>query len=225
MSDVSWMSAYSTPFAQTRTVATHALATPGLKATAPHAPTSMNDGTFLGQGRNPGVLVGESPSLPNTSIETVFCSPARRCIETVKSMNLQSKITTDERLSEINYGAAEGLTFNELKDRHPEIIQEWSKNGDPNFPDGGESTSDVLDRLQYFINELEGNKSKSILVVTHNVVMRCLIGKAHNIPMKNWHHLNIPHSEPLEFKFIDQRIYPNVPRKILRTIFKKLLKI
>ena len=137
----------------------------------------------------------------------------------------QVSVTQDDRLQEINYASAEGLTIETLKELHPDILQAWSRGEDPNFPDGGENTSDVLSRLQNFIEELSENKDGAVVVVTHNVVLRCLIGKAHAIPQSDWHLLTIPHAKPLEFKMLDGKLFSNIPRIQLGSIFTALGKV
>ena len=190
-----------------------------------HAKTSLNDGTFLGQGRDPGILDGKTPLLSEIEIENLYCSDSRRCKETIKAIAPYSRFFTDERLREIDYGSAEGLTFEKLKEHHPEIIKSWSEGQDPHFPDGGENTSDVNSRLQNFMGELILQKFGTAVVVTHNVVLRCLIGESFGIPIKDWSRLTIPHLESLEFKLLDGKVYPNIPRELLGKIFDGLGKI
>ena len=190
-----------------------------------HAQTALNDGTFLGQGRDPGILNKGIPAFQENNIKTVFSSPAKRCIETAKLIFPQVSITHDNRLQEINYGSAEGMTFETLKIQHPKIIDEWSKGKDPHFPDGGENTSGVLSRLNNFLGEISGKIDGATVVMTHNVVLRCLIGDAHDIPQQEWHLLSIPHAEPLEFKIMAGRLISNIPRSQLGNIFSALGKV
>ena len=117
------------------------------------------------------------------------------------------------------------MTIKTLKKQHPEIIDEWLKGKDPNFPSGGENTSNVLSRLNSFLFELSENKDGTTVVMTHNVVLRCLIGQAHNIPRQEWHLLSIPHAEPLEFKVMSGRFISNIPRTQLGKIFSKLCEV
>ena len=190
-----------------------------------HAQTALNDGTFLGQGRDPGILNKGAPVFQGHKIKTVFSSPAKRCIETAKMFFPQVTFTKDNRLQEINYASAEGMTFEALKKQHPEIIDEWLKGEDPNFPDGGENTSGVLSRLNNFVGEINGEIDGATVVMTHNVVLRCLIGDAHDIPQQKWHLLSIPHAEPLEFIIMAGRLISNIPRSQLGNIFTALGKV
>ena len=190
-----------------------------------HAQTALNDGTFLGQGRDPGILNKGIQAFQENNIKTVYSSPAKRCVETAKLIFPQVTLTKDNRLKEINYASAEGMTFETLKKQHPKIIDEWSKGKDPHFPDGGENTSGVLSRLNNFLGNISGKIDGATVVMTHNVVLRCLIGEAHDIPQQEWHLLRIPHSEPLEFKIMAGRLISNIPRSQLGNIFTALGKV
>ena len=67
-----------------------------------------------------------------------------------------------------------------------EISPLWNSGEDPRFPEG-ENTAEVLIRLQNFNEQLAQEATTKTLVITHNVVLRCLIGNAHAIPAKDWH--------------------------------------
>ena len=99
------------------------------------------------------------------------------------------------------------------------------KGEDPNFPNGGENITSVLSRLNSFLLELFEKIDGTTVVMTHNVVLRCLIGQAHNIPKQEWHLLSIPHAEPLEFKVMSGRFSSNIPRTQLGNIFSKLCEV
>jgi len=185
-----------------------------------HAETDSNDGSYLGQGRDPSILNQKLAPL-EFKPQITYSSPAKRCLETIKRNQLNQPVVIEDQLKEINYGSAEGLTYKGLAENYPEIVKAWEKGEDPKFPDG-ENTEDVLNRLQFFINGLKPKRNSVSLVMTHNVVLRCLIGKSHSIPFKNWYRLSIPYAEPLEFKWIHGELYPNIPRNILQNIFYKL---
>jgi len=191
-----------------------------------HAQTVLNDSTFLGQGRDPGIINLEQNAISElTEVETVYSSPARRCIETAELLFPQFAVNKDKRLHEINYSSAEGMTFKNFKGRHLDIVNAWSNGEDPHFPNGGENTSDVSCRIQNLVDELCGKSVGATIVITHNVVLRCLVGQAHGVPPKDWHLLSIPYAEVLEFKVLDGKIVPNIKRSLLGEIFTSLGKV
>ena len=190
-----------------------------------HFKTRLNDGTFLGQKRNPGVILSEQQSIENYSIESIYSSPMKRCIETSKIIWGDLVPIIDERLLEINYGDAEGLTYKQLVELYPEMISMWDKGLDPSFPNG-ENTKDIDVRLDSFLNHLKvdiSNKNRtSIGVVTHNGILRCLIGKSFSLNQKEWFKLKIPHNTALEFLYFKNHFYPNIHRNLISKIFSKI---
>ncbi len=181
-----------------------------------HQKTPLNNNTFLGQSRDPSIINFNPDNITNYS--NVYSSPMLRSIQTAKKLSKGKKITIVSNLNEINYGFAEGLTIENLKKKYPLVITNWKKGVDYPFPDG-ETQSDVLKRLKKFINII---KNENSLVVTHNVVLRCLIGHFFNIPKYNWFKIKIPHLMNLQFISIENRIYPNIDRDKLKIIFENL---
>ena len=189
---------------------------------ARHAQTSLNDGTFLGKYRDPEVKGSHLPKPLELDIEAIHCSPTTRSLQTARALCPDTTINEDELLSEIDYGTAEGMTYQEFSEKHPEILNAWSQGEDPRFPGGGENTSCVLARVKTFMKTLSLNALSTTLVVSHNVVLRCLIGDSHAIPPQNWYRLIIPHSVLLEFKLLEGKYYPNIPRTLLGETFSNL---
>ena len=187
-----------------------------------HARTSLNDGTFLGVNRDPEVKESYIPKTLELEIDTIYSSPALRATQTAKALCPNKAIKQEELLREIDYGKAEGMTYEDLRVSYPELISAWSKGEDPSFPGGGENSLRVLTRLKKFMKTLSLNALSTTLVVSHNVVLRCLIGDAHALPPQNWHRLEIPHSVLLEFKLLEGEYYPNIPRTLLGETFSNL---
>jgi ribonuclease H / adenosylcobalamin/alpha-ribazole phosphatase len=187
-----------------------------------HAKTFFNDNKFLGQGRDPKIQTSITPPI-DFKFKQVYTSPARRCIETVKLIAPQKKTYKDARLSEINYGSAEGLTIEQVAQKHPEFANKLANGDDPKFPGGGENTKEVQLRLVDFLRDLIASNSENSLVVTHNVILRCLIGEYFGISSRLWFKIFIPHALPLEFLCLNGKLYPNIPRYELKIIFKDLV--
>jgi len=187
-----------------------------------HARTSLNDGTFLGVNRDPEVKESHLPKTLELEIDTIYSSPALRATQTAKALCPNKTIKQEEFLREIDYGKAEGMTYEDLRVNYPEIISAWSNGEDPSFPGGGENSLCVHGRLKKFMKTLSLNALSTTLVVSHNVILRCLIGDAHALPPQNWHRLKIPHSVLLEFKLLEGKYYPNIPRTLLGETFSNL---
>ena len=144
----------------------------------------MNDGTFLGVRRDPSIIKPVEIEYEE-SFDKVYTSTLKRTIETGKL--LKSKVfIEDPSLNEIDYGLVEGLKIDDINKSFPEIINSWQKNEDPKFPEG-ECQVDVQGRLLSFIDKLF--KKNTTAVITHNVVLRTLLGKIYNQPVANWYKL------------------------------------
>ena len=190
-----------------------------------HFKTNLNDGTYLGQGRDPDIDTFPDFNMINGTFTKLYSSPLRRCIQSANVIAKSMKIMKDDRLLEFDYGKAEGLSYDHLANKYPDVTNGWKNGEDPKFP-GGENTEDVSMRLKSFMFSLSQsiNKKQSgpILIVTHNGVLRCLLGKAFGLNLNDWYKLAIPHGIPLEFFYWRNRFFPNISRKLLGDIFQKI---
>lgn len=157
---------------------------------------------FLGRKNDLGMILPEKEKinshrngLKNTHI--VFSSPLKRCLETVKIIT-DKPIKKDKKLLEIDYGEFDGIYLKDARKKYPKIFSSWEKGVDIKFPKG-ENYEDLLKRIERFQKELLNYTGKNILVCTHNVVLRALIGKTLNIKQKDWFKIKIPHFEPIKF--------------------------
>lgn len=185
-----------------------------------HAKTKLNDGSFLGQNRDPDITQHQT-NLKKLKISKIFTSPLKRCVSTVKILSKNQKYISDKDLLEINYGRAEGMSLKSLKKNFPYVHKYWLQKKDVKFPNG-ESMKDVHKRVFKFLKKLTKYKIDNSCVVTHNVFLRVLIGSSFNIPKEKWYKIYIPHLMCLEFLIIENRVYPNIERDKLKIIFSNL---
>lgn len=172
-----------------------------------HAETDFNDGSFLGQGRNPSIVSPPKPMLQ--TVPRVLCSPLLRALQTAQALQPVAFWEIDTRLTEINYGVVEGLTFGQLRLRFPELVAAWNRGEDEPFP-GGENMADVQCRLAEVLADICKAIESSVVVVTHNVVIRCLLGKLLGLPIRLWHKLRVKHLDPIELIRFDGQLYLNL---------------
>ena len=169
-----------------------------------HGKTELNDGSFLGVRRNPSIIK-PIEFVCDDNFDEVYTGTLERTIETGELLKTKV-VCRNELLNEIDYGLAEGLTLKELNDRFPDLVQSWQKNEDPKFPDG-ESQLDVSNRIQNFINN--GFTKNKTAIVTHNVVLRALLGKVYNQPVFNWYKMNPNHLDEHKFQVFNNVLIPN----------------
>ena len=186
-----------------------------------HAKTKCNDGTFLGIGRNPGIINQKNiflklNFLKKKKLKKIYSSSLKRSIDTAQIFEKVKNITLSKLLIEKDYGLAEGLNFLQLKKKYPNIISNWNKKKDPKFP-SGENDNDILKRINLFkkllIKDIKSGSKKNIyIIVTHNALLRCLIGSIFCIPKNFWVKITIKHVDPLNFIIKNNKIVPNMDR-------------
>ena len=189
-----------------------------------HKKTVINKNIFLGQKLNPKIIDKKNLNeFKKIKIDKCFSSPLARCVQTAAITYNRSKIEINENLKEIDYGDAEGLNLKQLKQKYSYILKMWTKGQDPKFPKG-ESSADVLSRLKKFIKkELRSKKignKKNIVIFTHNVMLRCLLGNFFNIDKKDWFKINIQYFDLIEFKLKKDKLFVNIDRNKFLLIFK-----
>ena len=123
-------------------------------------------------------------------------------------------------LNEIDYGEIEGKSLNYIQQNYNNIILAWSKGLDIKFPKG-ENYKNVINRLKTFEKILikDNSPKENILVVTHNVILRVLLGMYLDIRMNKWHKLKIPHLGYLNLLFLKIKFI----LKLIERIYKSNL--
>ena len=181
---------------------------------------------FLGRKENPGIippLTQETVAIKRefSHFDLFFSSPKKRCRETLKLIT-NNKIIEDNNLLEIDYGDVDGMTLKDVEKKYPPLLKAWKGGKDIRFING-ENHLDVVRRIRRFVYSLNNFDEKDILVCTHNVVLRCLIGSSLRIPVKDWHKIQIPYFEPLSFVLEDNKIIYKGEEEQKKRLLKNLI--
>ncbi|MFC9993487.1 histidine phosphatase family protein [Nocardia sp. NPDC127526] len=118
-------------------------------------------------------------------VRAVVSSPLRRCRETAAAAarRLGLEVLFDEGLREADFGAWEGLTFAEVRERYPDELAAWLASPAA-IPGGtGESFEDVTHRVTAARDKLLARYAgETVLVVSHVTPVRQLIRLALGAP-------------------------------------------
>ena len=115
-------------------------------------------------------------------IDVIYSSPLKRAYTTAEAVNKfhNVEILKDKRISELYLGKLEGQHYNK------ESLQRLIKSSKEY---GGESVEDLIKRVKKFLEDIENQKGKNILVVSHGGVYKamfyCLTGKKTDINISN----------------------------------------
>ena len=118
--------------------------------------------------------------LAGVAFERVITSPLQRAVETARLVFPGRELETDARLLEMDYGAWEGLTYEQITARDGPARQLWEADPASLACPGGESGNDVAARVRSFLEAAIDGAEKDaadqrILVVGHSTTDRILL--------------------------------------------------
>jgi ribonuclease H / adenosylcobalamin/alpha-ribazole phosphatase len=119
------------------------------------------------------------------TVQAVVTSPLRRCRETAEAVaaRLGLDVRVDEGLRETDFGAWEGLTFAEVKERYPADLEAWLASSKVAPTGGGESFAVVARRVALSRDKLIARYAgRTVLLVTHVTPIKTLVRLALGAP-------------------------------------------
>lgn len=126
----------------------------------------------------------------------VYASTSRRALETARPIASAcgAPLTAEPALCEVDFGALEGLAFEEIARRHPGAWREWMERpATIRFP-GGEALSDLAARIERALCAIAGNHpGASVAVVSHAGPIRAALARALGLPPARCFDLAVPH--------------------------------
>ncbi|MEU2581937.1 bifunctional RNase H/acid phosphatase [Streptomyces avermitilis] len=135
-------------------------------------------------GRRQAELVGAALAVRGT-IQAVVSSPLARCRETagIVAARLGIEVSLEEGLRETDFGAWEGLTFGEVRERHPEDMNAWLADPEAEPTGGGESFAAVARRVAATRDKLlAAYAGRTVLLVSHVTPIKTLVRLALDAP-------------------------------------------
>ncbi|MFE7096025.1 bifunctional RNase H/acid phosphatase [Streptomyces erythrochromogenes] len=135
-------------------------------------------------GRRQAAAVAETLAARGT-VQTVISSPLLRCRETARAVadRLGLDVTVEQGLREVDFGAWEGLTFAEVRERFPEDLQAWLDSPKAAPTGGGESFAAATRRISATRDRLLAEHAgRTVLLVTHVTPVKILVRLALGAP-------------------------------------------
>lgn len=127
--------------------------------------------------------------------EILLSSPAFRVRTTadIVGTGLHLSPCIVEDLDEWRIGEWEGRTYLEIKKAEPELYRRWSNDPIHAAPPGGESVSDLCERVNSVLPRiLQLYEGKKLAIVTHAGIIRAMLINALGMPVDNFWRLVIP---------------------------------
>ncbi|MEU6460372.1 bifunctional RNase H/acid phosphatase [Streptomyces sp. NPDC046976] len=119
------------------------------------------------------------------TVQAVLASPLARTRETAEivAARLGLDVVVEDGLRETDFGAWEGLTFGEVRDRYPDDLNAWLADPAARPTGGGESFAEVAARIAVTQDELvTAHAGRTVLLVTHVTPIKTLVRLALGAP-------------------------------------------
>ncbi|WP_329299374.1 bifunctional RNase H/acid phosphatase [Streptomyces sp. NBC_00659] len=119
------------------------------------------------------------------TIQAIVASPLARTRETAGAVaaRLGLDVAVEDGLRETDFGAWEGLTFGEVRERHPEDLNAWLASPEAEPTGGGESFAATAHRMAATRDKLiAAYTGRTVLLVTHVTPIKTLVRLALGAP-------------------------------------------
>ncbi|MGW1914171.1 bifunctional RNase H/acid phosphatase [Streptomyces sp. NPDC002076] len=119
------------------------------------------------------------------TVQAVIASPLTRTRETaaVVATRLGLEVTIEDGLRETDFGAWEGLTFGEVRDRYPDDLNAWLADPEAHPTGGGESFAETATRIAATRDKLvAAHAGRTVLLVSHVTPIKTFVRLALGAP-------------------------------------------
>jgi ribonuclease H / adenosylcobalamin/alpha-ribazole phosphatase len=124
--------------------------------------------------------VAAAKRLASAGIGVIVTSPLLRAVQTAQEVAAVTgaAVVTDDGFRETDFGAWDGLTFAEVRERWPSEVSTWL--ADPDVaPPGGESFAEVSARVTAALRRvLADREGQQVLIVSHVTPIKTLVAAA-----------------------------------------------
>jgi broad specificity phosphatase PhoE len=138
----------------------------------------LSDAPLTEVGVQQAVAAGKR--LASAGLTAIVTSPLQRAVRTAEEVAAATgaPVEADEGFRETDFGAWDGLTFAEVRQRWPAELAAWL--ADPSVaPHGGESFADVSTRVTAALRRvLSGYQGQTVLIVSHVTPVKTLVAAA-----------------------------------------------
>ena len=139
-------------------------------------------------------------------IDKIYASSALR---TVQSAQILSDICEQDfevltSLFSRKTGEWSGLSFEEIEQKYPNLLERYLEDPENFCPKGAETTFELNKRVDETIEEIiEQNLYKRLIIVTHGEVIQAAIANALNIPLGNQFKVYVPTGSATQISYFE----------------------
>ena len=133
--------------------------------------------------------------ITNPNIDMIYSSSALRSIQSSRiiAKNFKKDFEILDNLYERRAGIWGGMTFKQIEEKYPEMLQAYHKNPSNFWPEGGEATIILQKRVKETLDSVvKKNIQKKILIISHAGIIQSAISMAVGIPLEYQARVYIP---------------------------------
>lgn len=120
--------------------------------------------------------------------DKIYASSAQRTIQTAQMVSkvLKNDFEILEGLCSRKFGCWSGLTFEQIEEKFPQMLEKLYEDPCSYCPDCGESILDFNKRVSNIIKKIvDENSGNRVIIITHPEVIQAAISKAIHLPPKH----------------------------------------
>lgn len=120
--------------------------------------------------------------------DVIYTSPSLRTVQTAQLVSKVYKKDFEilEDLINRKRGVWSGFTFDQIEQKHPQLIELMHSNPTSFCPEGGEAINDFNKRVNDCVkNIVENNIGNRVILVTHPGIIQAAISNAIGLPAEN----------------------------------------
>lgn len=125
----------------------------------------------------------------------IYSSPLSRARDVAEQIGSTTGIAVkiEPRISEMDMGALEGVTIQQMRDGWPDLYQGWRQDASSVTMPDGESLGDVQLRAMAAIDDFDErhDADDTVIAVTHNFTIRCIVAAVLHLPLANINHMDL----------------------------------
>lgn len=142
--------------------------------------------------------------LPLDNISAIYTSPLQRCYKLAENLSTDHQDTiVDKRIGELNFGKWELQPWAAIDGREK---ARWKEDFLFARAPGGESHMDLYQRVEKFWDQLLKKEHRTSLIVTHGGVIKSLLSKILDMPLRKSYAIKIHYGELIYMNIQDNRI-------------------
>ena len=131
--------------------------------------------------------------IKNNHYDIVYSSPIKRALDTAKLLFDDTKIITDERIREMNFGPLEGQKIDEIPEEYQKAYHDlWCHPEVSNGIPGGETYNEIEARVRSFLDDLVKEPYENVFIVTHGFCFTILMATILKLKRQDYIKVNSP---------------------------------